>query len=333
MRINWKYFYSMKFKTCFIFRASILATLMLLCSGCLPILKDEVAKPKIAFGKFLRATVYLQEAGYTIRLCGASSVDLLFDPAQLLTKHFLQGQQQIPSLYVELDASVAKSFDWEVKKLYFISKKPQACGANLQSKDYLVKAKNGQWQADVIKHKVILSKPDIYSQLTFNSKSYLNNQWSAKLQLAQDKGYKMTLDITDQECVDDFEQWYSLSAIMLLNSEQFTGCARKGDSTNSFVSGKYTNPLAVDNAFIVLNLEQTNKASLIIDYRNGHPMIVSNGNWKMRSNQVLELNLFSATPEAEQSVMLFQVYNNHELSLKGFSEQLGKAGLKLLPIK
>ena len=323
----------MKFKKCLIFRAGLLATFMLLFLGCLPILKDEVAKSEITFGKFLRATVYLEEAGYTIRLCGASSVDLLFDPAQLLTKHFLQGQLQIPSLYVELDASVAQSFDWEVKKLYFISKKPQACGANVQAIDYLIKAKNGQWQADVIKNKVILSKPNIYSQLTFTSKDYSNNQWSAQLQLAQGRGYKMTLDITDQECVDDSEQWYSLSASMLLNGELFAGCARKGDSANSFVSGKYTNPLAVDNAFIVLNLEEDNKASLIIDYRNGHPMIVSNGNWKIRSNQVLELNLFSAAPEPEQSVMLFQVYNNHELSLKSFSEQLGKAGLKLLPIK
>jgi hypothetical protein len=288
---------------------------------------------EVAFSKFLRGTVYLEGGDYKIRLCGASSIDQLLDPNQFLSKHFFDNKQQIPSLYVEFNAVGANSVDWQLTKLYFISKKPQACGANIQAIDYLVTAKDGQWQADVSDNKVRLVKKNIFTKLTFNALNHVDNKWQAELQLAKGKQYKLKLHVFDRECSDNFGQWYNLSANMYLNSQLHTGCVRKGDRTKSFVSGKYSNALAIDNAFIVLNLEENNTADMIIDYRNGHPMIVSIGHWKMRANQVLELSLLSETNISEQNVMLFQVFNSHELRLKGFSELLGRTGLKLLPIK
>lgn len=315
------------------FKSSILGLLLITLAACVPIVKNTIVAEDIAFSKFLRGTVYLEGSDYRIRLCGASNIEQLFDPDQFLSKHFFDNKQKIPSLYVEFNAVGADNFDWQLTKLYFISKKPQACGANIQSVDYLVKAKDGQWQADVSENKVQLVKRNIFTKLTFNALNHIDNKWQADLQLAQAKQYKLKLHVFNQECIDDFGQWYSLSADMYLNSQLHVGCVRKGDRRKSFVSGKYSNTLAIDNAFIVLNLEENNTADMIIDYRNGHPMIVSNGHWKMRTNQVLELSLLSETNVSEQNIMLFQVFNNHELRLKGFSELLGKTGLKLLPIK
>jgi hypothetical protein len=323
----------MKVKKIMPLRSTFLFLLLVTLIACVPIVKNDLQLEEVAFSKFLRGTVYLEGDDYKIRLCGASSIDQLLDPDQFLSKHFFDNKQQIPSLYVEFNAVGANGFDWQLTKLYFISKKPQACGANIQAIDYLVTAKDGQWQADVSDNKVRLVKQSIFTKLTFNAPNHDDNKWQADLQLAQGKQYKLKLHVFNQECSDDFGQWYSLSANMYLNSQLHAGCVRKGDRTKSFVSGKYSNALAIDNAFIVLNLEENNTADMIIDYRSGHPMIISNGYWKMRANQVLELSLHSEANIPEQNVMLFQVFNNHELRLKGFSELLGKTGLKLLPIK
>ncbi|EPJ51539.1 MAG: hypothetical protein OFPI_17300 [Osedax symbiont Rs2] len=86
------------------------------------------------------------------------------------------------------------------------------------------------------------------------------------------------------------------------------------------------------NAFIVLNLASDHSVDLLLDYRNGHPLVVSKGQWKMHPNQILEVALRPAQLNSEQSVMLFQVFNNSELRLTGFSELLGNNGLKLLPV-
>ncbi|MFT5707412.1 MAG: hypothetical protein ACI9ES_001703, partial [Oceanospirillaceae bacterium] len=167
--------------------------------------------------------------------------------------------------------------------------------------------------------------------LSFDTKKNQDNTWYGTLQLAQGKQYKMRLKIENKVCLDKSGQWYSLSANLDLNGETHLGCARKGDQFKKFASGNYSNQLANGSAFIVLDLQQDNSAKLILDYRNGHPMIVSKGQWKMLSNQVLELNLNSHDARIAQSVMLFQVFNNHELKLKSFSELLGNKGLKLLP--
>ena len=309
------------------------AVVLVTLGGCISTLKSSAVSENTSFSKFLRGTVYLENSEYKIRLCGASTITKLFDPNQQLISHFSQKGDLLPTMYLEMSASAVQSLDWQVDKVYFAALKATGCGVDVQTLEYLVKGQKGLWQARVSEDKVQLSKQNIYSQLEFLSVANANNNWRGEMLLATGRMYKMHLKIIQQVCIDNLQQWYALSAELKLNGESHTGCVRKGDSLEEFHSGNYSNALSAGDAFIVLNLESDHSVSLILDYRNGHPMIVSKGQWKMHPEQILEVALLSADIYPEQSVMLFQVFNNKELRLKGFSELLGNNGLKLLPIK
>ncbi|MEH6445070.1 MAG: hypothetical protein V7784_14330 [Oceanospirillaceae bacterium] len=320
----WKNYSSLRNITIIVFLASILA-------GCVTNVKPANNKKLLAFTKLLRGTVYLSESEYKIRLCGSSTIVSLIDQNHLLDMHFLKDNEIKPSLYIEFNAIAVQQLDWQVVDVFFVSQHPQQCGANIQSVEYAINSQDNLWQAHIKENKVVINKSNIYSQLSFNTKKSQYETWYGTLQLAQGRQYDMRLKIENKVCLDKLGQWYSLSANLDLNGEEHLGCARKGEQFKKFASGNYSNQLTNASAFIVLDLQQDNSARLILDYRNGHPMIVNNGRWRMLSNQVLELSLDSQDARIAQSVMLFQVFNNHELRLKGFSELLGNAGLKLLP--
>ena len=300
--------------------------------GCMAAVQPTAVSENKSFSKLLRGTVYLENSQYKIRLCGTSSFAKLFDPNQQLISHFSVRGDLLPTMYLEFSATAAQSLDWEVDNILFSSVNANGCGLNLQSLDYLVKGKKGLWQARVSDNKVQLSKQNIYSQLEFLSAENAKNSWGGEIVLATGRAYKMNLKITPQVCIDEQQQWYALSAELKLNGESHLGCVRRGDSGIGFNSGKYSNVLSAGNAFIVLNLASDHSVDLLLDYRNGHPLVVSKGQWKMHPQQILEVALHSAQISDEQSVMLFQVFNNNELRLTGFSELLGNNGLKLLPV-
>ncbi|NQZ32344.1 MAG: hypothetical protein HRU06_13820 [Oceanospirillaceae bacterium] len=304
----------------------------MLMAGCLYQVQPEVLKSQKIFTKHLRGTLYIEKSQYKLRLCGSGRVVNLLDKKNKIFPHIFKNDEFIPSLYIEFEASAIQRIDWQLEKLYFVSKKPNNCGAKVETLDYFVSADNDQWQIEVSDKKVLLNKRNIYSQLAFVSTSEKPNHWRGELVLPHGIHYKMDLTIKDKVCIDDLDQWYSASAKLKLNNETLLGCVRTGGSVKSFVSGKYSNTLSSDQAFIVLNLDEDNSASLILDYRNGQPMIVNTGTWEMLVNQVVSVNLNASDSQLPSSVMLFQVFDSHELKLKGYSDLLGSE-LKLLPIQ
>jgi hypothetical protein len=305
---------------------------MFLLQGCLYVNNTQIDKKDTAFSKFIRGTVYIEDQHLKIRACGSSSIAILKDPEQLLRKHFTVAGERLPSLYIEANASAAGAIDWRLESLYFVSQRPQQCGAKLRGLDYLLESLDGRIQAQISGLEVIISKRDIYTQLKFASQRE-GNVWKGDIQLAQGRRFKMLLTVEEQPCIDERQQWYSASAEVILNGESHLGCVRRGDTAKKFASGNYSNALSQDSAFIVLDLQQDSSADLIIDFRNGHPLEINQGQWKMLSSEVLELTLGDQSEGDGQSVMLFQVFNNKELRLKGFSEILGSNGLQLLPVK
>ncbi len=314
-------------------KLGVLISVLLLLNSCMLVHESLQKAPEKLFVKFLRGTVYLENSEYKFRLCGATTIVDLLDSKQKLFSYFSVNNEIIPSNYVEFDATAIKGLDWQVEKVFFVSQKPKKCGADMRFLDYLIVAKDGLWNATIKKNELVINKQDIYTKLIFLSDLKIKNQWQGAMILPRGKSYKMHLKIIEKLCIDDFDQWHSLSAKLVLNGKKYIGCARKGDESKSFVSGKYSNILADSDAFIALNLFEDKKAELILDYRNGHPMLVIKGAWKVNSNNTLELDLKSNAGIEEQNIMLFQVFNNHELRLKGFSELLGQRGLKLLPVQ
>jgi uncharacterized membrane protein len=300
-------------------------------SGCQLVNKPASVEQELAFSKFLRGVVYFENAQYRLRLCGATTIVNLSDPNQQLISHFVINDQVFPSKYVEFDASAIKALDWQLENLHFVSSKPKSCGADIDQLDYSITAKNGGWKADVSQQQVVVNKQDIYTKLTFKSNLQKVDKWRSSIVLPRGQKYTMELAVFEQECIDNTQQWHRTSATLKLNGVQYAGCARKGDSVKSFISGQYSNLLADGSAFIVLDLGADKAAALILDYRNGQPVLVNKGRWKMNANQLIEIDLVASDVSAEQSVMLFQIFNNHELRLKGFSEILGQTGLQLLP--
>ncbi|EPJ44480.1 MAG: hypothetical protein OFPII_34470 [Osedax symbiont Rs1] len=314
-------------------KLSVISSILLFLNSCASVQNSVQIPPEKLFSKFLRGTVYLENSEYKFRLCGSSAVTNLLDPKQKLFSYFSVNNEIIPSNYVEFDAIAIKDLDWQVERVFFVSQKPKKCGADIQSLDYSIVSKDGLWDATIRKNELVINQQNIYTKLVFLSDLKVKNQWRGTMLLPRGKSYTMHLKIIDKLCVDEFDQWYTLSAKLVLNGKKYVGCARKGDRSKSFVSGKYSNVLADSDAFIVLNLFENEQAELILDYRNGHPLLVNKGTWKVNSNNTLELELKSNAGFEEQNIMLFEVFNNHELRLKGFSELLGQRGLKLLPVQ
>ena len=310
----------------------LLVVSMFLLQGCLYINSTAVEQQEPAFSKFLRGTVYVEDQQLKLRACGSSIIAVLKDPKQRLRQHFNKAGEQSPSLYIEANASAAGALDWQLEEVYFVSQRPQQCGAKLRGLDYLLESLDGVLQAQVSGQNVIINKQDIYTQLSFSSQRK-GDIWQGDLQLPQGRRFKMSLALNTTNCVDREQQWYSAGAKITLNGESHLACVRRGDPIKKFASGSYSNALSQDSAFIVIDLLSNNSARLILDFRNGHPLNVNQGHWKMLSSEVLELTLGEQADNTEQSVMLFQVFNNKELRLKGFSEILGNSGLKLLPVK
>jgi len=313
-------------------QASALAISVLL-AGCVQTVKPQAVALNQSYKKFLRGTVYIQEASYNLRLCGTGEIVRLLDPNQYLIPHIYLNNEIIPSVYLEFDARAANTLDWEVDKVYFASKKAGNCAEEIETADFLVSAVDQHWQAKIKNRNVALHKKNIYTQLSFVSDISKSDRWKAKMVLPHGISYNLDLQLSEKPCIDEQDQWYSLSANLKLNGEKLKGCARTGTSVENFNSGKFSNLLSSDDAFIVLNLNTDNSATMILDYRNGHPMLVNNGHWEMLENQVIAVKLKALDNNLQDSLLLFQVYDSKELRLKGFSELLGKVGLKLLPIE
>lgn len=304
-----------------------------LLAGCLQTVKLPAIEPKKSYTKFLRGTVYIEAASYKLRLCGTGQVVELLDPNKYLIPHIYLNNEIIPSVYLEFDARAANTLAWEVDKVYFTSKKAGNCGEEIETLDFIVSAVDQHWQAKIKDRNVTFHKKNIYTQLSFISDISKSDRWKAKMVLPHGISYDLDLQLNEKPCIDEQDQWYSLSASLKLNSEKFNGCARTGASIENFNSGKFSNLLSPDDAFIVLNLNTDNSATMIFDYRNGHPMLVNEGQWERLENQVIAVKLKALDNNLQDTLMLFQVYDSRELRLKGFSELLGQAGLKLLPIQ
>lgn len=310
----------------------MLFSVIFVLQGCLVLTKQPEQPVEKPLTTFLRGTVYLEQQHYKIRFCGSSSIAVLKDPQQHLTRYFNTQSGQLPSLYFEISASAANSIDWELDEVHFSGQNPAQCGTRLRGVTYALMSVDGQLQGQIVDNRVSLNKQDLYTQLVFAAKRE-KETWRGDLQFPQGRRFKMLIEKQPGECRDSNGQWYSQSATVKLNAETYQVCLRKGDPAKQFASGNYSNALANASAFIVLDLQQDNKARLILDYRNGHPLVINQGDWKMLSDHVLELRLVESAAGGEQSVMLFEVFNNNELRLKGFSELLGSSGLKLLPIE
>ena len=301
--------------------------------GCVDTVKPQSANNQQNFIKYLRGTVYLENSQYELRLCGSSSIVKLLDPNNKLISHIYENNKIIPSMYVEFKAKTVNILDWQLEQLFFISKKPKKCSDKVLTLEYLVTAVEGDWQAEIKDNQVNINKRNIFTPLAFVSSEDKWGHWSGEMLLPKGIRFNMEIVLRYKDCIDALDQWYSLSATLKINREVLEGCARTGGRVESFVSGKYSNLLTVDDAFIVLNLNEDNSAALILDYRSGHPLVVNRGHWKMLENQVIALNLPAASHQLQGSAMLFQVFDNKELRLKGFSELLGGAGLRLLPLE
>lgn len=311
---------------------AILSFVVLLC-GCVTTSSSLSSTAKKPFSKFLRGTVYLDGNDYKFRSCGASEISSLVDSNRQLAVFFNKLDAPFPSLFVEFDAIAATEADWQVEKIHFAANKPKQCTDIADSSRYIIADVKGLWSASVSDEQVSIRKKGIYTQLIFSAQANQDNKWRASMVLPQGSKYDMSLSLKNSACTDHQQQWYSMSADLILNGEKLSGCVRKSITIDNFISGKYSNALADNDAFIVLSLTESQDVELIIDSRNGNPMIVSSGRWSLLPNQVLELSLDSGHSENESTVMLFQIFNNQELRLKGFSEVLGQTGLKLLPIK
>ena len=148
--------FNSKFQYC-LNKFLVLFAVMFLLQGCLYINNTAPEEKEVAFSKFLRGTVYLE-----LRACGSSAISLLKDPQQYLRPHFNVAGEYLPSLYIEANASAAGAIDWQLDALYFVSQRPQQCGAKLRGLDYLLESLDGRLQAQVSGLQVFVSKQDIY---------------------------------------------------------------------------------------------------------------------------------------------------------------------------
>ncbi len=295
-------------------------------TGCLGV-KDTADSSR----QLIRGAVNYSQGEFTITPCYSQERRKLQDKRGLVKKRY---REQTPEgslpVYMELRASPLTDLSWDVSDVQVAGGGSNACEFDLIGIQYRAAGSDPLWIADVLTDSVRVQSYDNLRTLTFplSLSSGSGGIWEGALKSVKNRTHRFRLEILDQSCRDKHNAWYRWTASLDLDGDLFYGCAREGDLTSRSVKGRYSNDLTQENVFVVLDLLDDQKASMLLDYRNGQPLIVMNGVWKWKSSDTLLLEFSEQDGRQQQSFLLLRRTVNGFVQ-QGFSSEFGRAGLSL----
>ena len=302
---------------------------LFLLSACSPI------KPSVDSDKpyeFIRGAVIKDDDGFTITPCFSQTKRQLVDTSGLLSRRY---NEQSPTsrlpVYMELWAYQQVDLAWNLYGVNLAGGGSKACDTDLRNVEYRAGGVNPVWVADVFGDHIRVEIIHELRSMTFpiSESPSLPFTWQSSITGIKGRTHDLEMQFRRQTCRDAVGAWYPLVAEVNLDGKVLKGCAREGDLMSRSIPGRYSNDLAPDESFVVLDLLVGHQAKLLVDYRNGQPLSILEGNWQLNKSGRLELNFVSVNGLAQQTILVMQRSAKGALVPYGYSEIFGNASLAL----
>ncbi len=281
--------------------------------------------------EFIRGLVSKTEHGFAITPCFSHESRPLLETHEVAARFKEQTRDVELPVYMELKAAQQTDLNWRVLNVSVAGGNVQTCRFDLADIRLRAGGSKPMWIADFLDDSIRVQIVQDLRTLKFPVQlpENLVGSWSSDLKGVRDESYNLSISILDQACRDEFKAWYRWTAEMTLNGTIYSGCAREGNSAQRSIIGSYSNDLKEDQVFVVLDLKEDQAASMLLDYRNGQPLIVMSGEWKWNEEGRLMLHFIKQDGQDQQSIMWFKRSANGSLVQDGFTPQFGRSGFEL----
>ncbi|WP_054340269.1 hypothetical protein [Neptunomonas antarctica] len=234
-------------------------------------------------------------------------------------------------VYMEMKAAQGTDLVWHVSDVTVAGGGMDACQINLANIRFRAQGSDPRWMADVLSDIIRVQSFEHLRTLNFSIERQESAQsvWRGTLKNVGDQSHIFRLAIRDQPCRDANNIWYRWTSELSLDGNIFHGCAREGNLTNRALLGRYSNELNDNEVFAVLDLRQNNSAKMLLDYRNGQPLIVMSGRWEWSDNNKLALYFTDQDGREQESILLLRRTRSGSFIQEGFSAEFGRTGFEL----
>lgn len=281
--------------------------------------------------QYQRGWVSLEQDQYYLRGCH----DLVAQPIERIPA-------SLQRLYRQRSVSVPLYIEWigqpgmegeptHIDQLRYVSPDPGACHQHLSEILMRAEGPSPGWQADITDSQIRVFLPQQRRTLVFPVGSVIRQGadwwWESDVQGRQ-RRHRLSLRIQPEACQDG-HNWYGLTAVMELDGQEYTGCAKRGSLERLVLFREYRLDPSVTTRDIRLQLLPDGKAMLSEDYLNQQPPLVSRGQWQLLSGGRLLVSLDEPDPQLQQEALLFMIQEGGAVQLPGFHPRYGRDGLRL----
>lgn len=300
-----------------------------LLSGCVNTLGTKYVNEHIVF---VRGIVSKEVDSFVMTPCYSQERRKLYDTRGLLKQRFSEQFEGIDiPVYMEINAEQGTDLVWRVDDVMVAGGGSRMCHTDLSDISFRAQGSDPAWLTDVLSDSVRVQSYQNLRTLHFpvDEMSGVQGIWQGELKNIRDESHTFRLEIRDQSCMDNSNIWYRWSSDLVLDGDLFHGCARQGDVTNRALLGRYSSQLNDNEVFIVLDLLSKKTATMLLDYRNGQPLIVKLGEWQWKNNQTLILHFTKQDGRDQESFLLLKRTRSGNFVQEGFSAEFGRGGIEL----
>lgn len=280
--------------------------------------------------QLIRGTVRPSPEGFYITPCYSHQPRQLTASAQVQARYQQLAVSSGLPVYMELWAKPLPNLDWQVSDVQMAGASVQACRFSLAGIRFRAAGSQPLWVADLLPDSIRVRSYEQLRTLKFplDEQQSRLGVWTGTLQGTNNNTHQLRLEIRDTPCLDEHQNWYRWRAYMTLDKRSFSGCARQGDLSSRSVKGRYSNELDTQQVFVVLDLLDQQQARMLLDYRNGQPLIVVIGQWRWQSETTLLVEFSAQDGRSRQSFLLLE-RTPRGFRQQGFSSYFGRSGITL----
>ena len=279
---------------------------------------------------FRRGIVVQSENGLEFQPCYVKKNEIIEDHTGRLNRYL--ERKNLHAVYAELSGDTYVIGEpWSVWQVHMIGGNTVTCGHELPGNTFRAAGDRPLWVADVREKGIFVQNYAELSQIVFSRTKALQlgkgYEWTSRMRGGENNN--LTLRLLFETCRDRFGIEYEYRSEMVLNGNQFDGCARKGDLDLRSLPGLYTASSSGGNRFVTLELMSDGSLEFSQDYRNGQSVIIQKGSWQKLESGKFVFHVTESDGRAENEVMLFERDRRGGLVLKGYSSLYGAAGFRL----
>lgn len=246
------------------------------------------------YTRYERGVLAREEGVYFFRDCYSSRRMPVTDTTGELDNWFRTSPLALGQVYAELMTYSPKHrpLDKQIEKILMLGGTAHACDFELEGNRFRAAGDDPLWIADVRDEGIRVQSYGL-RQLIFPRVEPVvdGTRWVWKSELKAQETYRLTLELQEQACTDQYGARYRYRAQMEINNASYSGCAREGDLGRRVLPGVYSYESSRQS--LSLKLDEDGGARYIEGHREGADKVLihTQGVWTLRENGRLLVEL------------------------------------------